>query len=118
MSKGRQVWKATGKLFANVGYQWKPTRKKFTLGEQCPLNRFTKSKVVPLKKPEYVITSETVIIERSSNTTQNPLTRYKHRNKKEKTTSTGIPTIAETHTFDAPMKYTTIFANQQDLNRN
>ncbi|GJW66621.1 hypothetical protein Tco_0121045 [Tanacetum coccineum] len=27
------VWKATGKLFANVGYQWRPTGKKFTLGK-------------------------------------------------------------------------------------
>ncbi|GJZ49738.1 retrovirus-related pol polyprotein from transposon TNT 1-94 [Tanacetum coccineum] len=33
------VWKATGKLFKNVSYQWKPTGKKFTLGEQCPLTR-------------------------------------------------------------------------------
>ncbi|GJT40054.1 hypothetical protein Tco_0939919 [Tanacetum coccineum] len=75
---------------------WKPTRKKFTLGEQCPLTRITKSKVVPLQKPEYVSTSEIVITERFSNTTQNPLTRYKRRNKKEKTTSTDIPTTAET----------------------
>ncbi|GJV57386.1 hypothetical protein Tco_1458391 [Tanacetum coccineum] len=29
----KQTWKATEKLFANVGYQWKPTRRKFTLGE-------------------------------------------------------------------------------------
>jgi hypothetical protein len=29
----KQIWKATGKLFANVGYQWKPTGRKFTLGE-------------------------------------------------------------------------------------
>ncbi|GJR70426.1 hypothetical protein Tco_0016491 [Tanacetum coccineum] len=34
LSKVKQVWKATGKLFTNVVYQWKPTRKKFTLGEQ------------------------------------------------------------------------------------
>ncbi|GKC68329.1 hypothetical protein Tco_1100927 [Tanacetum coccineum] len=27
------VWKATGKLFTNVGYQWRPTGKKFTLGK-------------------------------------------------------------------------------------
>ncbi|GJR37299.1 retrovirus-related pol polyprotein from transposon TNT 1-94 [Tanacetum coccineum] len=39
LSKVKQVWKATGKLFTNVGYQWKPTRKKFTLGEQCLLTR-------------------------------------------------------------------------------
>ncbi|GKD55560.1 hypothetical protein Tco_1288947 [Tanacetum coccineum] len=43
----KQVCKATGKLLTNVGYQWKPTGRKFTLGEQCPLTRLTKSKVVP-----------------------------------------------------------------------
>ncbi|GKF06577.1 hypothetical protein Tco_0037245, partial [Tanacetum coccineum] len=57
LNKTKQVWKATGKLFANVGYQWRPTGKKFTsgklncgyqwrptgkkfaLGELCPLTR-------------------------------------------------------------------------------
>ncbi|GJU92034.1 hypothetical protein Tco_1304457 [Tanacetum coccineum] len=39
-SSKRTVWKATGKLFANVGYQWNPTGRKFTLGEQCPLTRY------------------------------------------------------------------------------
>ncbi|GJU06683.1 integrase, catalytic region, zinc finger, CCHC-type containing protein, partial [Tanacetum coccineum] len=39
LSTVKQVWKETGKLFVNVGYQWKPTRRKFTLGEQCPLTR-------------------------------------------------------------------------------
>ncbi|GJT15552.1 putative ribonuclease H-like domain-containing protein [Tanacetum coccineum] len=48
----KQVWKATGKLLTNVGYQWKPTGRKFTLGEQCPLTRFTKSKVVPVQQTE------------------------------------------------------------------
>nr|GEY47123.1 hypothetical protein [Tanacetum cinerariifolium] len=27
----KQVWKATGKLLTNVGYQWKPTGRIFTL---------------------------------------------------------------------------------------
>ncbi|GKA45151.1 integrase, catalytic region, zinc finger, CCHC-type containing protein [Tanacetum coccineum] len=103
LSKVKQVWKATGKLFANVGYQWKPTGKKFTLGEHCPLTRFTKSKVVPLQQPEHVSSSEIVITERFSNTTQKPLTRYKRRNKKEKIISTGIPTIAKTHKIDDPV---------------
>ncbi|GKB84601.1 hypothetical protein Tco_0956873 [Tanacetum coccineum] len=76
--------------------KWKPTGKKFTLGEQCHLTRFTKSKVVPLQQPEHVSTSEIVITDRFSNTSQKPLTRYKRRNKKEKAISTGIPTTAET----------------------
>ncbi|GJU30829.1 hypothetical protein Tco_1174418 [Tanacetum coccineum] len=28
-----RVWKATGKLFADIGYQWRPTGKKLTLGK-------------------------------------------------------------------------------------
>ncbi|GJZ49731.1 retrovirus-related pol polyprotein from transposon TNT 1-94 [Tanacetum coccineum] len=65
------------KEFSKRDKKWKPTRRKFTLGEQCPLTRFTKSKVVPLKQPEHVSSSEIVITERFSNTTQTPLTRYK-----------------------------------------
>ncbi|GJW98201.1 hypothetical protein Tco_0180009 [Tanacetum coccineum] len=42
----KQVWRAIGKLFTNVRFQSQPTGRKFTLGEQCPLNRFTESKVV------------------------------------------------------------------------
>ncbi|GJU60294.1 retrovirus-related pol polyprotein from transposon TNT 1-94 [Tanacetum coccineum] len=36
-------------------------KRKFTLGEQCPLTRFTKSKVVPLKQREHVSSSEIVV---------------------------------------------------------
>ncbi|GJV13605.1 hypothetical protein Tco_1355146 [Tanacetum coccineum] len=43
LSTFKQVWKETGKLFVNVGYQWKPTGRKFTLGEQCPLTRLLKT---------------------------------------------------------------------------
>ncbi|GKG19109.1 hypothetical protein Tco_0376208, partial [Tanacetum coccineum] len=57
LNKTKQVWKATGKLFANVSYQWRPTGKKkwspfeltpivtsgtgkkYALGELCPLTR-------------------------------------------------------------------------------
>ncbi|GJY36253.1 integrase, catalytic region, zinc finger, CCHC-type containing protein [Tanacetum coccineum] len=52
-----------------------PTGRKFTLGEQCPLTRFTKSKVVPAKQPKSVSTSKIVITERLSNTFQKLLTR-------------------------------------------
>ncbi|GKF19887.1 hypothetical protein Tco_0068525, partial [Tanacetum coccineum] len=50
LNKTKQVWKATGKLFANVkvalgklncGYQWRPTRKKFALGELCPSTKLS-----------------------------------------------------------------------------
>ncbi|GJW03894.1 hypothetical protein Tco_1562750 [Tanacetum coccineum] len=39
LNKAKQVWKATGKVFAIGGHQWRPTRKMFLLGEQCPLTR-------------------------------------------------------------------------------
>ncbi|GJU28585.1 retrovirus-related pol polyprotein from transposon TNT 1-94, partial [Tanacetum coccineum] len=48
------------------------------------------------------------------NTSQKPLTRYKHRNQRDKAISTSIPTTAETQTTDASMKCTAIFANQRD----
>ncbi|GJR93480.1 hypothetical protein Tco_0265654 [Tanacetum coccineum] len=54
----RQVWKATGKIFASVGSKWRPTGRKFTLGDTCPLTRITKPEVVPLEKSESVSTSE------------------------------------------------------------
>nr|GEU59757.1 integrase, catalytic region, zinc finger, CCHC-type, peptidase aspartic, catalytic [Tanacetum cinerariifolium] len=37
-------------MFTKVGYQWKPTGRKFTLGEQCPLTRNSKPNVVPVKQ--------------------------------------------------------------------
>ncbi|GJT75570.1 retrovirus-related pol polyprotein from transposon TNT 1-94 [Tanacetum coccineum] len=48
----RQVWKPTGKVLTSVGHQWRPTGKIFTLGEQCPLTRLTKLKVVSAKQTE------------------------------------------------------------------
>ncbi|GKA14417.1 copia protein [Tanacetum coccineum] len=138
----KQTWKATRKLFANVGYQWKPTGRKFTLeeqcpltritkskvvlvrqwkptgkklplGEQCPLIRFTKSKEVPLKQSEHVSTSEIVITERICNNPQTSLTMYQRRNKKKKAISTSVPTSTETQEIDAPVP-----TNQLDPNRN
>ncbi|GJX73626.1 retrovirus-related pol polyprotein from transposon TNT 1-94 [Tanacetum coccineum] len=48
----RQVWKATGKVLTSVGYQWRPTGRIFTLGEQFPSTRLTKPKVVSAKQTE------------------------------------------------------------------
>nr|GEY49011.1 retrovirus-related Pol polyprotein from transposon TNT 1-94 [Tanacetum cinerariifolium] len=44
----RQVWKPTGKVLTTIGHQWRPTDRIFTLGNQCPLTRFTTSKVVQI----------------------------------------------------------------------
>ncbi|GJZ95080.1 hypothetical protein Tco_0667283, partial [Tanacetum coccineum] len=67
------VWKATGKLFANVGYQWRPTGKKFTsgklnygyqwrptgkkfaLGELCPLTRIPVTCTAILAKEKFTL---------------------------------------------------------------
>ncbi|GJY58093.1 integrase, catalytic region, zinc finger, CCHC-type containing protein [Tanacetum coccineum] len=64
----KQVWKATGKVLTNVGYQWRPTGRIFTLGEQCPLTRLTKLKVVPATHTENVSTSKSVITKKLSRT--------------------------------------------------
>ncbi|GJQ96968.1 retrovirus-related pol polyprotein from transposon TNT 1-94 [Tanacetum coccineum] len=49
------MWKATGKVLTSVGYQWRPTGRTFTLGEQCPLTRLTEPKVVPAKQTENAV---------------------------------------------------------------
>ncbi|GJZ40812.1 integrase, catalytic region, zinc finger, CCHC-type containing protein [Tanacetum coccineum] len=97
---------------------WKPTGRKFTLVEQCPLTRFTKSKVVPVKQPKHISSSNIVITKRFSNNSQPPLARYKRKIKQEKAISNGIPTTAETQLIDASVQYTTVSANPQDPNRN
>ncbi|GJQ90788.1 hypothetical protein Tco_0001927 [Tanacetum coccineum] len=102
----QQVWQATGKLFTNVGYQWQPTGRKLTLGEQCPLTRFAKSKVMLVKQPENVSTSKTVITERFSNTSQKPLTRYQRKNKQEKAISTVTPITVVPQSIDDSVKLT------------
>ncbi|GJU52286.1 integrase, catalytic region, zinc finger, CCHC-type containing protein [Tanacetum coccineum] len=42
----KQVWKPTDNILTTVGYQWMPTGRTFTLGEQCPLTRLVKSNKV------------------------------------------------------------------------
>nr|GEW11988.1 zinc finger, CCHC-type [Tanacetum cinerariifolium] len=54
----KQAWKATGKVFASVGSRWKPTGRKFTLGDMCPLTWITKPEVVSLESARSVRTSE------------------------------------------------------------
>ncbi|GJX39271.1 retrovirus-related pol polyprotein from transposon TNT 1-94 [Tanacetum coccineum] len=52
------VWKATSKVFASVGSRWKPTGRKFTLGDTCPLTRINKPEVVSIANSGSVRTSE------------------------------------------------------------
>ncbi|GJT71203.1 retrovirus-related pol polyprotein from transposon TNT 1-94 [Tanacetum coccineum] len=40
----------SSKVFATLGYHWKPTGRIFPLGEQCPLTRNTKPKVMHVKQ--------------------------------------------------------------------
>ncbi|GJV97032.1 retrotransposon protein, putative, ty1-copia subclass [Tanacetum coccineum] len=93
----KQVWKATGKIFASVGSKWRPTGRKFTLGDTCPLTRITKPEVVPLEKSGSVSTSEpannVIVTPRFS---KKPLTSYKRKDSKLKDTSIGSPPNVET----------------------
>jgi hypothetical protein len=94
----RQVWNKTGKVFTNVGYQWRPTRRKFTLGEKCPLTRITNSKVVPIKK--WRPTSRRFPVEALSTTPRSSASTCKN------TSSISV-------TYDNPMF---VCANQTDPN--
>ncbi|GKD97920.1 retrovirus-related pol polyprotein from transposon TNT 1-94, partial [Tanacetum coccineum] len=100
----KQVWKATGKIFASVGSKWRPTGRKFTLGDTCPLTRITKPEVVPLEKSGSVSTSEpannVIVTPRFS---KKPLTSYKRKDSKLKDTSTGSPPNAETKAVNDPV---------------
>ncbi|GJS55104.1 hypothetical protein Tco_0628466 [Tanacetum coccineum] len=92
----KQVWKATGKIFASVGSNWKPTGRKFTLGDTCPLTRITKPEVVPLEKSGSVSTSEpanNVIV-------------------------TPSPPNTETKAVNDPVNVNDLSANQLDPNKN
>ncbi|GJV18366.1 integrase, catalytic region, zinc finger, CCHC-type containing protein [Tanacetum coccineum] len=46
----KHIWKPIGKVFTTLGYHWKPTGRIFPLGEQCPLTRITKPKVMLVKQ--------------------------------------------------------------------
>ncbi|GJX09203.1 retrovirus-related pol polyprotein from transposon TNT 1-94 [Tanacetum coccineum] len=86
----------------------------FTLGEQCPLTRLTKSKVVPAKQTENVSTSKTVITKKLSHTSQKPLTRYQHRNQQYQTVPIILPTSPENQAIAASMQFAIAYANQQE----
>ncbi|GJW24599.1 hypothetical protein Tco_0038410 [Tanacetum coccineum] len=114
----KQVWKATGKIFASVGSKWRPTGRKFTLGDTCPLTRITKPEVVPLEKSGSVSTSEpannVIVTPRFS---KKPLTSYKRKDRKLKDTSTGSPPNAETKAVNDPVNANDLSANQRDPNK-
>ncbi|GJR30913.1 hypothetical protein Tco_1107145 [Tanacetum coccineum] len=109
----KNVWKATGKLLTNVGYQWKPTGRKFTLGEQCPLTRLTKSNVVPAKKTKNISANNTMITGKLSHTSQKPLTRYQRRNQQYQAVPVSIPTLPTNQAIATNITY----ANQLDPNQ-
>ncbi|GJU04843.1 hypothetical protein Tco_1121273 [Tanacetum coccineum] len=108
----KQVWKATGKVLTSVGYQWRPTGRIFTLGEQCPLTRLTKPKVVPAKQTENVSTSKSVITKKLSHTSQKPLTRYQRRNQQYQAVPVSLPTSPENQAIAASMQSAIAYANQ------
>ncbi|GJY61215.1 retrovirus-related pol polyprotein from transposon TNT 1-94 [Tanacetum coccineum] len=115
----KQVWKATGKIFASVCSKWKPTGKKFTLGDTCPLTRITKPEVVPLEKSGSVCTSEPanniIVTPRFS---KKPLNSYKRKDRKLKDISTGSSPNTETKAVNNPVNVNDLSANQLDPNKN
>ncbi|GJV88007.1 hypothetical protein Tco_1531945 [Tanacetum coccineum] len=114
----KQVWKATSNVLTSVGYQWRPTRRIFTLGEQCPLTRLTKSNVVPAKQTENVSTSKTMITGKLSHTSQKQLTRYQRKNQQYQPVLVSLPTSPENQAIAASMQYAIAYANQQEPNQN
>ncbi|GJY32552.1 hypothetical protein Tco_0417021 [Tanacetum coccineum] len=99
----KQVWQATGKLFANIGHQWRPTGRKFTLGEQCPLARNTNPKVLPIK--QWKPTGRLIPLEE-----QCPLARLTALNR-------GTM-LADPQENNTPVAYNLVCTNQQDPNCN
>ncbi|GJT46226.1 hypothetical protein Tco_0954941 [Tanacetum coccineum] len=106
----KQVWKATRKVLTSVGYQWRPTGRIFTFGEQCPLTRLTKPKVMLATQTENVSTSKSVITKKLSHTAQKPLTIYQHRNQQYQAVLVRLPTSLEYQAI--------AYANQQEHNQN
>ncbi|GKA99819.1 retrovirus-related pol polyprotein from transposon TNT 1-94 [Tanacetum coccineum] len=72
-----------------------PTRRRFTVGEQCPLTRLTKSKGVPAKQMENISTSKTMITRKLSHSFHKPLTRYQRKNQPFQAVLGSIPTPPE-----------------------
>nr|GEV48027.1 hypothetical protein [Tanacetum cinerariifolium] len=115
----KQVWKATGKIFASVGSKWKPTGRKFTLGDTCPLTRITKPEVLPLEKSGSISTSEpannVTVTPRFS---KRPLTSCKRKDRKLKDIFTSSPANAETKAVNDHVNVNDLSANQLDPNKN
>ncbi|GKC01543.1 hypothetical protein Tco_0987679 [Tanacetum coccineum] len=96
----------------------RPTERIFTLGEQCPLTRLTKSKVVPAKQTDNVSTSKTVITEKLRHTSQKQLTRYQRKNQQYQAVLVSLPTSPENQAIAASMQSAIAYANQQEPNQN
>ncbi|GKD36982.1 hypothetical protein Tco_1257189 [Tanacetum coccineum] len=114
----KQVWKASGKVLTSVGYQWRPKGRIFTLGEQCPLTRLTKPKVVPAKQTENISTSTSVITKKLRHTSQKPLTRYQRRNQQYQAVPVSLPISPENQAIVDSMQSAIAYANQQEPNQN
>ncbi|GKA70928.1 hypothetical protein Tco_0777067, partial [Tanacetum coccineum] len=72
-SKKKKMWKATGKVYTNVRYSWKPTERIFTIdGNTCPLTRIISTKVVPPRKS----ISTTVVKQKQPSSNKNGKLKY------------------------------------------
>nr|GEX08319.1 hypothetical protein [Tanacetum cinerariifolium] len=94
----------------NAGSKWRPTGRKFTLGDTYPLTRFTKPEVVALEKSRSVSTSEPANnVNVTPRFSKKPLTGYKCKDRKIKDISTGSPPNAKTQAVNNPVNVVHIF---------
>nr|GEV38225.1 hypothetical protein [Tanacetum cinerariifolium] len=98
-----QTWQPTRTVFTKVGYQWKPTSRTFTLGEQCPLTRNSKPNDVPVK--QWKPTDRIIPLG-----CQCPLIRPH--------AFTSGQIVAKSQTKHVPVAHNVVCTNQQDLNCN
>nr|GEV15046.1 integrase, catalytic region, zinc finger, CCHC-type, peptidase aspartic, catalytic [Tanacetum cinerariifolium] len=98
-----QTWQLIGTLFTNVGYQWRPIGRTFTLGEQCPLTRNSKPNVVPVK--QWKPTGRIILLG-----CQCPLIRPH--------ASTSGQIGAKSQTKHVPVAHNVVCTNQQEPNCN
>ncbi|GJX27636.1 hypothetical protein Tco_0235715 [Tanacetum coccineum] len=115
----RKETKDIGKIFASVGSKWRPTGRKLTLGDTCPLTRITKPEVVALEKSGSVSTNgpanNVIVTPRFS---KKPLTSYKCKDSKLKDISTGSPPNTKTKAVNDPVNVDDLSANQLNPNKN
>ncbi|GJU94883.1 retrovirus-related pol polyprotein from transposon TNT 1-94 [Tanacetum coccineum] len=111
-TKKKKEWKSTGKVFTKIRYNWRPTRRTFTLvGNVCPLTRITTTNKVPLTEPiplnvvaqEHVVpmvyTKRPKVPKAISSSSKHMIAKSMISNRKEADTSWGSNTSVAPSSF-------------------